>query len=405
MYLNFPEEPTISVASAQPNSNAGGGGPIRPIPLNRPFVDERILDEVKQVLAAGKLSGDGAVCRGVEREIASLFSIQHVLLTTSCTHALEMAMMMLDLRPGDEVITPSFTFVSGANAILRGGGMPVFCEITGETLTMDPRDLERRITARTRAIAPVHYAGVAADMDPIMEIARSRGIPVIEDAAQGVNARYKGTFLGGIGDAGAYSFHDTKNYVSGEGGAFLTNTEAMARRAEIIREKGTNRENFLRGEVDKYTWVDVGSSYILSEILAAVLRTQFGRLQEVQAARERLHGIYMEGLRDLERKERLRLPVIPAYAQSNYHIFYVLLPSEAERNRVIRAMKPRGIGATFHYIPLHSSPYALEHLGTAGLELPVTDSAAGRLLRLPIYPQLADDDAATVISALHDALA
>jgi dTDP-4-amino-4,6-dideoxygalactose transaminase len=356
------------------------------------------------VLAAGKLSGDGAVCRSVEREISALFSIDHVLLTTSCTHALEMAMMMLDLRPGDEVITPSFTFVSGANAILRGGGTPVFCEITEETLTMDVCDLELRVTPRTRAIAPVHYAGVAADLDPIMEVARRHGIPVIEDAAQGVNAQYKGRFLGGIADAGAFSFHDTKNYVSGEGGAFLTNSEEMARRAEIIREKGTNRENFLRGEVDKYTWVDVGSSYILSEILGAVLRTQIGQLQDVQARRERLHGLYMSGLRDLERRERLRLPVIPAYARSNYHIFYILLPSEGERNRVMREMKSRGIGAAFHYIPLHSSPYALAHLGTAGLSLPVTDSAAGRLLRLPLFPQLPDDDVEYVVAALHDVL-
>jgi dTDP-4-amino-4,6-dideoxygalactose transaminase len=378
---------------------------VRPIPLNSPFIDERALDEVKQVLAKGKLSGDGAVCRSVEREMAAMFSIKHVLLTTSCTHALEMGMMMLDLRPGDEVITPSFTFVSGANAVLRAGGKPVFCEITEETLTMDPRDVERRISPRTKAIAPVHYAGVSADLDPIIDIARNYGIPVIEDAAQGVNALYKGKFLGGIGDAGAYSFHDTKNYVSGEGGAFLTNNETMARRAEVIREKGTNRENFLRGEVDKYTWVDIGSSYILSEILAAVLRTQIGRLEAVQSRRERIYGLYMEGLKDLERKERLRLPVIPAYARSNYHIFHVLLPSEAERNRVMRAMKERGIGATFHYIPLHSSPYALNHLGTAGLDLPVTDSAAGRLLRLPLYPHLPDADAAYVISALHDALA
>ncbi len=375
------------------------------ISLNKPFVDERIIDEVRSVLAAGKLSGDGSVCRSVERQISGLFSLKHVLLTTSCTHALEMAMMMLDLQPGDEVITPSFTFVSGANAILRGGGKPVFCEITGDTFTMDVRDLERCISPRTKAIAPVHYAGVAADMDAVLEIARKHKLPVIEDAAQGMNALYKGKFLGGIGDAGAYSFHDTKNYVSGEGGAFITNTEALARRAEIIREKGTNRENFLRGEVDKYTWVDVGSSYILSEILAGVLRAQLKDIDVIQTRRERIHGIYMEGLRDLERREKLRLPIIPAYSRSNYHIFAILLPSEGERNRVMREMKTRGIGATFHYIPLHSSPYAVSHLGTEGLALPVTDSVAGGLLRLPIYPQLADEDVAYVIDALHSALA
>jgi dTDP-4-amino-4,6-dideoxygalactose transaminase len=376
----------------------------RPIPLSRPYVDEVTLDGVQQALAAGKLSGDGAVCRAVERQLVAHSGARHVLLTTSCTHALEMAMMLLDLKPGDEVITPSFTFVSGANAVLRGGGVPVFCEITESTHTMDPADVERRITARTKAIAPVHYAGVAADLDPLLEIAHRHAIPLIEDAAQGVNARYKGRMLGTIGEAGAYSFHDTKNYVSGEGGAFLTNSEATARRAEIIREKGTNRENFLRGEVDKYTWVDEGSSYILSEILAAVLQTQLAAMDEIQSLRAQLYRRYMEGLKDLAQKERLRLPVIPPYADSNYHIFHILLPSETERDRVMRALKERGIGAAFHYVPLHSSPYALERLGTGKLRLPVTDAVAGRLLRLPLYPRLSDEDQAYVLEALGEIL-
>ena len=372
--------------------------------MNKPDADASVLDEIKAVLGTGKLSGDGAVCRMVERELSERFEAKRVLLTTSCTHALEMAMMLLRLQPGDEVITPSFTFVSGANAVLRGGGVPVFCEITPDTHTMDPADVERRITPRTKAIAPVHYAGVAADLDPIMELARAHAIPVIEDAAQGVNALYKGRYLGTIAEAGAYSFHDTKNYVSGEGGAIVTNDESLARRAEIVREKGTNRENFLRGEVDKYTWVDEGSSYILSEILAAVLRSQIGRLDAIQSARERLYGRYREGLRDLAGRERLRLPVIPAYARSNYHIFHILLPSEQERNRVMRGMKERGVGATFHYIPLHSSPYAVERLGTAGLQLPVTDAVSSRLLRLPIYPGLSDADQDHVIASLHELL-
>lgn len=381
-----------------------GSARTRTIALNKPSVDPKILVELEAVLAQDKLSGDGAVGRAVERQIAALFSLDRVLLTTSCTHALEIAMMMLDLKPGDEVITPSFTFVSGANAIIRGNGTPVFCDVTEETFTMDAGDMERRISPRTKAIVPVHYAGVAADMDPILSIARARGIPVIEDAAQGVNAQYRGKYLGGIGDAGAYSFHDTKNYVSGEGGAFITNSEAFARRAEIIREKGTNREKFLRGEVDKYTWVDVGSSFILSEILAAVLRSQLGDLDAIQAAREHVHRTYMAGLRDLEAKGKLRLPVIPPHCRSNYHIFAILLPTEAERNRVMRELKGRGIGAAFHYIPLHSSPYALEHLGTSALRLPVTDRVAGGLLRLPIYPGLTDDDTSYILDALHDAL-
>jgi dTDP-4-amino-4,6-dideoxygalactose transaminase len=396
---------TTRITVATTHAQTPSGRPAaRSIPLSRPFVDETTLDGVKQALAAGKLSGDGAVCRAVERRLASLVDARHVLLTTSCTHALEMAMMLLDLEPGDEVITPSFTFVSGANAVLRGGGVPVFCEITESTHTMDPVDVERRITKRTKAIAPVHYAGVAADLDPLLELARRHKIPVIEDAAQGVNARYKGRSLGTIGDMGAYSFHDTKNYVSGEGGAFLTNVESTARRAEIIREKGTNRENFLRGEVDKYTWVDEGSSYILSEILAAVLQTQLAAMDEIQSLRARLYRRYVEGLKDLAGKERLRLPVVPAYAESNYHIFHILLPSEQERDRVMRALKERGIGAAFHYVPLHSSPYAIERLGTAGLRLPVTDAVAGRLLRLPLHPRLSDEDQAYVLDALHDVL-
>lgn len=370
------------------------------IPFNRPFLDAGVLEEIQQTIASATIGGDGPVCKSVEQRLRQLTSIQHVLLTTSCTHALEMGMMMLDLKPGEEVITPSFTFVSTANAILRGGGKPVFCEIDPGTLCMDPADLERRITKRTRALIPVHYAGVSAPMDELMEIARHHGLLVIEDAAQGVNALYKGRHLGGIGDAGAFSFHHTKNYVSGEGGAFTTNTESIARRAEIFREKGTNRSNFLRGEVDKYTWVDAGSSFILSDILAAVLKRQLELVDEIQRQRKHVYEAYLHGLAHLGRSERLRLPIIPEYCATNYHIFYVLLRDEAERVRLMRKLKEAGIGSTFHYVPLHSSPFAQSSLGTRGLQLPVTDTTYQRLLRLPLYPQLRDEEVAYVIEQI-----
>jgi len=374
------------------------------IPFNKPYVNSRALEYVRSVIESGKLSGDGPMGKAVEAQIRDLFSIKHVLLTTSCSHALEMAMMMLDLQPGDEVITPSFTFVSTANAILRGGGVPVFCEINDRTLTIDVNDFERCITPKTRAVFVVHYAGVSAEMDEVLDIARSHRLSVVEDAAQGVNAKYKGKFLGAIGDCGAYSFHDTKNYVSGEGGAFLTNDESLARSAEIIREKGTNRANFLRGQVDKYTWVDRGSSYVLSDLLAAVLKSQLEDLDAIQEQRRGIHEMYMEGLKDLERQEKLRLPVIPRYCESNYHIFHVLLRSEEERNRVMKQMKEFGIQTTFHYVPLDSSPYAREALGMKGPGLPVTDRVSRTLLRLPMYPQLDRAEVEYVMEKLHECL-
>jgi len=371
------------------------------IPFHKSFLDHRALDAVRAALDSGNISGDGPVSKTVEAKLRALFGVGHAMLTTSCTHALEMAMMMLDLRPGDEVILPSFTFVSTANAVLRAGGKPVFCDINDRTLTIDAETIDRLLTPRTRAVIPVHYAGVSAEMDAIMTLGREHRLTIVEDAAQGVNATYKGKFLGTIGDAGAYSFHGTKNYVCGEGGAFLTNEERFARRAEIIREKGTNRSNFLRGEVDKYTWVDEGSSYILSDLLAAILQSQLEQLGVIQEGRRRVHERYMTGLLDLERSERLRLPIIPEHCSSNYHIFYILLKSERERVEVMGRLKEAGIGSTFHYVPLHSSPFARGRLGTDRLELPVTDRVFERLLRLPIYPQLNDAEVDDVIASLH----
>jgi dTDP-4-amino-4,6-dideoxygalactose transaminase len=374
---------------------------MKNIPFNLPFFNGRVLDEIRVAVESGATGGDGPICKEVEQKLRTLISAHSVLLTTSGTHALEMAMMLLRLKPGDEVIVPSFTFVSTANAIIRAGGRPVFCEINERTLTANPADIGQRITARTKAVIPVHYAGVAAEMDEIMEIAKARNLSVVEDAAQGVNARYKGRYLGTIGDCGAFSFHVTKNYISGEGGAFVTQDENLARAAEIVREKGTNRSRFLRGEVDKYTWVDLGSSYVLSDLLAAVLKSQLSDLDLIGRERKRIHDGYMSGLKELEDRERLRLPVIPPYCDTNYHIFYILLGSEAERVSVSQKLKETGIGTTFHYVPLHSSPYARSALGTDGLRLPVTDRVYERLLRLPIYPQLTDEDVGRVIERLR----
>lgn len=374
------------------------------IPFNRPFVSSRVVCSIQQVIESGKLSGDGEICKVVEKQLERLFHARHALLTTSGTHALEIAMAMLDLKPGEEVITPSFTFVSAANAVIRAGGKPVFCEINDSTLTIDVNDFECRISERTRAVVPVHYAGVSADMDEILQIAKARNLVVVEDAAQAVNARYKGRFLGTIGDMGTYSFHDTKNYVSGEGGAFITGSEEFAQRAEVVREKGTNRSNFLRGEVDKYTWVELGSSYVLSDILAAVLKCQLDDLDVIQRRRREIHDLYMTGLKELAQQEKLRLPYIPNHCESNYHIFFVLLRDETERNRVINKLRESGIGATFHYVPLHSSPFALRTLGTACLKLPVTDRISGTLLRLPMYPQLSDNDVQCVIDRVRSIL-
>ncbi len=373
---------------------------MKHIPFNRPFVNTGALDELRIVLESGAAGGDGPVCKEVERRLRDLISARSVLLTTSGTHALEMAMMLLRLTPGDEVITPSFTFVSTANAIIRAGGKPVFCEINDQTLTADPADLRRRITGRTKAVIPVHYAGVSAEMDEIMKVAREKNLTVVEDAAQGVNAKYRGRYLGTIGHCGAFSFHVTKNYISGEGGAFVTQDDELARAAEIVREKGTNRSRFLRGEVDKYTWVDLGSSYVLSDLLAAVLKSQLSDLDLIGTERKRIHHRYMEGLKELEDRERLRLPVIPPHCESNYHIFYILLRSEAERVRVSQQLKEAGVSSTFHYVPLHSSPYARSSLGTDGLQLPVTDRVYETLLRLPMYPQLTDEDVGYVIERL-----
>jgi dTDP-4-amino-4,6-dideoxygalactose transaminase len=306
------------------------------------------------------------------------------LLTHSCTAALEMAALLLDIQPGDEVIMPSYTFVSTANAFVLRGAVPVFIDIREDTLNLDERLIEGAVTARTKAIVPVHYAGVACEMDTILEIAGRRHLRVVEDAAQGVMSFYKGRALGSLGELGAYSFHETKNVVSGEGGALLVNDPALIQRAECIREKGTDRSRFLRGEVDKYTWQDIGSSFLPGELTAAFLRAQLEQAEAITARRLAIWERYHEALSPLEARGLLRRPIVPAHCRHNAHMYYVLLASPARRQTVIDDLKRKDIYAVSHYVPLHSSPAGRRFCRTHG-PMSVTDRVAACLLRLPMW--------------------
>jgi dTDP-4-amino-4,6-dideoxygalactose transaminase len=371
-----------------------------PIRFHSPLYDERELEAVRSALAA-QTTGDGPIGRRVEARLSKLLAGRRVLLTTSCTHALELSLLALGVGPGQEVITPSFTFVSSANAALRVGARPVFAEIDERTLGLDPEDVERRLTPRTAAIMPVHYAGVAPDMDALLDIARRRGLRVVEDAAQGLAARYRGTPLGALGDAGCLSFHETKNLSCGEGGALAIADPELAQRAEIAREKGTNRAAFLRGEVDKYTWVAEGSSYVLSDVLAALLDAQLDKLDAIQARRAAITARYRSGLADWAATGGVRLPALLPDREPNHHIFYLLYPAPQARDRALAALRAGGVLATFHYVPLHSSPHA-RSLGPQP-ELPITERIASTLLRLPLHPRLTDDDVERVIEAVRGA--
>ncbi|MEJ2252141.1 MAG: dTDP-4-amino-4,6-dideoxygalactose transaminase, partial [Candidatus Lokiarchaeota archaeon] len=307
-----------------------------------------------------------------------------------------MSALLIDLKPGDEVIMPSYTFVSTANAVLLRNAKIVFAEIEKDTLNIDPTDIEKKITERTKAIYPVHYAGVSCNMDEIQKISDENNLVIVEDAAQGVNAKYKDDFLGTIGTIGCYSFHETKNYICGEGGAILINKEEYIDRAEIIREKGTNRNKFFRGEIDKYTWIDLGSSYIGSDLLAAYLYAQFENLDEIQKRRETIYDRYYKGLVNLEEEGLIRLPIIPSYSKSNYHMFYIILKNESLRNKLLKRLKQLKIGAVFHYIPLHLSPMGTK-LGYNKGDFPLTEDISNRLVRLPMYYELSDSEVDYII--------
>jgi dTDP-4-amino-4,6-dideoxygalactose transaminase len=380
--------------------------PDRPamIPFCKPSIGQEEREAILRVLDSGHIGGNGPVSREVEKLAQERFGVHRALLTTSCSHALEIAAMILGLGDGDEVIMPSFGFVTSATSVVRQGARPVFAEIDGLTFNLDPDDVRQRIGPRTRAIICVHYAGQGCDMDALMALARASNLAVIEDAAQGVGARYNGRFLGTIGHMASYSFHVTKNVVCGEGGAFLTNDPAIAEQAEIIREKGTNRSKFLRGEVDKYTWVEQGSSFVLSDLLAALILAQFSKLDDLQRQRERIWTRYQEGLEDLATEGHIVLPYVDPRAEPNWHIYAFRVSEPALRDQVIAELKRRGIQATFHYVPLHSSPYARSRWGYRPEELPVTELVSASLVRLPIYSDLSQDDQDFIIDSLHDIL-
>ncbi|MEI7555482.1 dTDP-4-amino-4,6-dideoxygalactose transaminase [Candidatus Chlorohelix sp.] len=373
----------------------------RTIPFSEPTVGEAEYLAVQRAIEMKSLGGDGKFCRETEMLMSKMFNVKHALLTTSCTHALELAMMTLDLKPGDEVILPSFTFTSTANVIIRQGAVPVFVDIDSDTFNMDASKIEAAITPNTRIIMPVHYAGQGCDMDAIMDIAKRHNLYVVEDAAQGVGASWNGQPLGTIGDIGCLSFHATKNISCGEGGAFLTNNTKLAHKAEIIREKGTNRAAFLRGEVDKYTWVSLGSSFVLTDMLAALLKVQLERTSELNENRIDIWNTYYSGTAELEAKGLVKRPVFHSNATNNGHIFALLI-NNGRRDEIMAAMKKRGISCTFHYVPLHSSPFMVDYFNGNVENLPITDKVSNSLLRLPIFAHLSTQDVEYILSQLHE---
>ncbi|MEE3329662.1 MAG: dTDP-4-amino-4,6-dideoxygalactose transaminase, partial [Myxococcota bacterium] len=357
------------------------------IPFNQPFIAGSELAYISEAVAAGNLSGDGEFTRRCCEWMEKRFGTHKVLLTHSCTAALEISSILANVGPGDEIIMPSYTFVSTANAFVLRGASIRFVDIREDTLNIDETLIEEAVTPQTKAIVPVHYAGVGADLDTIMEIAQRHDLLVIEDAAQGVCADYKGKSLGTIGHLGTFSFHETKNLIAGEGGALLINDREFAERAEIVREKGTNRSKFFRGQVDKYTWVDIGSSYLASELVAAFLFAQLEESERIGDTRRAIFQYYEAGLRPLQDRGLLRMPITPENCKHNGHMFYLLLESETARDALIDHLAQRNIQAVFHYVPLHSSPMGRE-VGATSEDLPVTDSTAGRLVRLPCYFKL-----------------
>jgi dTDP-4-amino-4,6-dideoxygalactose transaminase len=357
------------------------------IPFNKPHMTGKELWYVAQAHANGHLSGDGSFTRRCAGWLEQRTGCRKALLTHSCTGALEMAALLIDIRPGDEVIMPSYTFVSTANAFALRGGVPVFVDIRPDTLNIDETRIEAAITPRTRAIVPVHYAGVSCEMDAIMEIAARHDLVVIEDAAQGILSTYKGRPLGSIGHMGTLSFHETKNIISGEGGALLVNDARFVERAEIIREKGTNRSQFFRGQVDKYTWVDIGSSYLPGEILAAFLWAQMEEADAITRRRLDLWASYHQWLAAVERAGRVRRPIIPLDCGHNAHMYYLLLPDAASRSAFIARLKAVDIHTVFHYVPLHASPMGKRVARTAG-SMPHTEALSERLVRLPLWAGL-----------------
>ena len=376
---------------------------VDPIEFTRPWMSDLEVRYAEESIRSGLLSGDRPFTKRVAERLRHDLGVRHILMTPSCTQALELATIALGIGPGDEVICPSFTFVSTANAVVLRGARIVYCDIEPDTLNLDVGDAARRITERTRAIIPVHYAGVACDMDRLVEVAAAREIAVIEDAAQGIGATYHGRPVGTHGLAAAFSFHETKNLTCGEGGALATNDDALAAKMEIVREKGTNRSAFLRGQVDKYTWVSEGSSYLPSDVQMAILLGQLERAEEIAAPRRRVYEIYEERCRPLVGAGRVTTLRVPAGRTINHHIFWLLAPDEAARDAALDGLRGSGLMATFHYVPLHRSPFG-SRFHEEARPLPVTEDAASRLLRLPLHSRMTEGDAHRVMDRFEEIL-
>jgi dTDP-4-amino-4,6-dideoxygalactose transaminase len=370
------------------------------IPFNRVKLLGNELDYLAQAVAQGHVSGDGPFTHKCQDLLEQVLGVPKALLTTSCTHALEMAALLLDIKDGDEVIVPSFTFVSTVNAFVLHGARPVFIDIRPDTLNLNEAHLERLITPRTRAIIAVHYAGVGCEMDAIIGIARRHGVAVIEDNAHGLFGKYRQRYLGTYGSLATLSFHETKNFTCGEGGALLINDPDYVERAEIIREKGTNRSRFFRGQIDKYTWVDVGSSYLPSDVLAAFLFAQFEARDQIQIRRRAIWEYYQTSLQEWAVDQGVGLPFVPSHCEQPFHMFYLLMPSLQQRQGLIKSLNSQGIQSVFHYVPLHLSPMGQRFGGRPG-DCPVTESVSDRLVRLPFYCGLTEEDQARVVKAIQ----
>ncbi len=367
------------------------------IPFNRPFVSGKEIEYIQKAIENDHISGDGEFTKKCNKLLESRLDVPKALLTTSCTHALEMSALLLDIQPGDEVIVPSFTFVTTVNAFVLRGAKPVFVDIKPDTLNMDETLLEGLVTEKTKVIVPVHYAGVGCEMDGIMAVAGKYDLAVVEDNAHALFGKYKGKYLGTFGTMAVQSFHETKNFTSGEGGALLINDPALIERAEIIREKGTDRSRFFRGQVDKYTWVDLGSSYLPSEILAAYLFAQLEEKEEIQRRRKTVWNFYDENLESWAEENGVRLPMVPNDSEQTYHMFYVLMPSLKSRQGLINHLKDNEIISVFHYLPLHNSKMGKKFGGRDG-DCPVAEDVSDRLLRLPFYTGMSDEDMGRVVT-------
>jgi dTDP-4-amino-4,6-dideoxygalactose transaminase len=372
-----------------------------PIPFNRSALQGRELEHIFRTMTIGQIAGDQTYSKKCHGLLEQVLGVKRALVTTSCTHALEMCALLLNIEPGDEVIVPTFTFVSTANAFALRGAKIVFADIRPDTLNLDEKRLESLVTPRTQAIVPVHYAGVGCEMERIMSIAAHYAVALVEDNAHGLFGKYRGRWLGTFGGLATQSFHETKNITCGEGGALLVNDERFVERAEILREKGTNRSRFFRGEIDKYSWVDVGSSYVISDVLAAFLYAQLEVWQSIQAQRQKIWHYYDDHLRDWSQEHGIRCPTVPPYCEQSFHMYYLLMPSLEQRQGLIGFLKSRGISSVFHYVPLHTSDMG-RTFGARPGDCPVAEDLSDRLVRLPFYGTLEQADQERVVQAVKE---